>query len=155
MNRPPHTLKAAWVTAITTQHSSHPLASRTQQSPLAFPVLGKMGLEMTRWRTDGISEPCWHINPCFPRQCGRAPQSQKKPGVLSVEDSRTLLDFPLSCIGPFFWGEMVPSAWVRGHRGGAWVTGVDRRSCVSVSLLGGQGRGPCLGRVWVPLAVGA
>lgn len=67
----------------------------------------------------------------------------------------SLTFFPLSCLGPFFWGEMVPSAWVRGHRGGAWATEVDRRSCVSVSLLGGQGRGPCLGRVWVPLAVGA
>lgn len=38
---------------------------------------------------------------------------------------------------------------------GAWATGVGRRNCGNVSILGGQGRGPCLGRVWRPLAVGA
>lgn len=67
----------------------------------------------------------------------------------------SLTFFPLSCLGPLFWGGMALSAWVGGQRGGAWVTGLDRRSCVSVSVLGGQGRGPCLGKVWVPLAVEA
>lgn len=46
----------------------------------------------------------------------------------------SLTFFPLSCIGPFFWGEMVPSAWVRGHRGGAWATGGQKELCQCVFI---------------------
>lgn len=48
---------------------------------------------------------------------------------------------------------MLSAQAVLGGRG-AWATGVGR-SCGNVSILGGQGRGPCLGRVWGSLAVGA
>lgn len=84
-------------------------------------------------------ELCWHINLCFPSQGGLAPPIPGK--------ARALLDFISSVLSriPFLGrdGAVCPGSW----EWGAWVTGVNRRSCVSMSGLGGQERGPCLGRV--------
>lgn len=131
MNRHPHTLKAAWVTAITTV-----IPTTSLPNPAVFLCISSFGENVPKAAQvgeDGI----------FPCQGDRPLQSQEKPGVLFVEGPRTLDYFsPLPCLGPLFWGGVVLSAQTVGE-GSLVYLGEQKEPC-QCACIGWPGEGTML-----------
>lgn len=89
----------------------------------------------------------------LPARRGRSLQSQENlcSSLWGVPGPSFAIS-PLPCLGPLFWGGVVLSAQAVVGRPGPLG---EQRSRGSVSILGDQRGGPCVGRLWGSLAMEA